>query len=267
MGVGSTAAASSTALASEGGLERWSSTKVVRTLALARTAAGTTAATIAAATEALVLARSPEVSSGTAEVSPETTAIAGLPQPLGLLLQMHHAAHAFVLHALAFTPSAQRSSRLMLRSFGTHLNGVVAVDALGGAASSAEALLNAAVAFVAIVLEEIFGSKGGSSAGGGKAGSCTGTAVPFRAGEGGDGDGAEHLLSRKKIQTRPKSDHPDTQTYLGVLRHIHAGLRPPLPAPRVPTVPEHPYGQSLQGAAPGMPADPPRATRTRAMPA
>lgn len=67
--------------------------------------------------------------------------------------------------------------------------GVVAVDALGGAASSAEALLNAAVAFVAIVLEEIFGSKGGSSAGGGKAGSCTGTAVPFRAGEGGDGDG------------------------------------------------------------------------------
>jgi len=189
MGVGSTAAASSTALASEGGLERWSSTKVVRTLALARTAAGTTAATIAAATEALVLARSPEVSSGTAEVSPETTAIAGLPQPLGLLLQMHHAAHAFVLHALAFTPSAQRSSRLMLRSFGTHLNGVVAVDALGGAASSAEALLNAAVAFVAIVLEEMFGSKGGSSAGGGKAGSCTGTAVPFRAGEGGDGDG------------------------------------------------------------------------------
>jgi hypothetical protein len=189
MGVGSTAAASSTALASEGGLERWSSTKVVRTLALARTAAGTTAATIAAATEALVLARSPEVSSGTAEVSPETIAIAGLPQPLGLLLQMHHAAHAFVLHALAFTPSAQRSSRLMLRSFGTHLNGVVAVDALGGAASSAEALLNAAVAFVAIVLEEMFGSKGGSSAGGGKAGSCTGTAVPFRAGEGGDGDG------------------------------------------------------------------------------
>ena len=35
-------------------------------------------------------------------------------------------------------------------------------------------------------------------------------------------------------------------------------LRPPLPAPRERTVPEHPYGQSLQGTTPGVPADPPR---------
>ena len=74
------------------------------------------------------------------------------------------------------------------------------------------------------------------------------------------------VLRNTFIQTT----HPTTQTHKPTWASFVTSTlvsAPPLPAPRVPTVPEHPCGQSLQGAAPGMPADPPRATRTRAMPA
>ena len=48
---------------------------------------------------------------------------------------------------------------------------------------------------------------------------------------------------------------------------IAAGFRPPQPPLKPRTAPQHRYGPALQGAVPGVPADPPRTTLPRQPPA